>query len=168
MINSHSEQIHVQSSEFRNTFETILQTMDDSNFEQSLYFSRFSLKKLFNPCLFHEIVSNNKKRQTLGLICLRNFLFQEIDGPVQKIIDENLVPKLVEFLEKDEYPYLQIESAKVLNGIICLATTEQIQTLIDFVNLLPPIMIKLLNSSNFDVTMAVILFSIFIQQFSLK
>jgi len=46
------------------------------------------------------------------------------------VIDANLVPRLIEFMQKEELPHLQLESAWALTNVAS-GTTQQTQTIID-------------------------------------
>lgn len=50
--------------------------------------------------------------------------------PIQPIIDANLIPRLMEFMQATDMPHLQLEAAWALTNV-CSGTSVQTQTIID-------------------------------------
>jgi len=67
------------------------------------------LKKAFTlndlPFLFENIYSTELEKQHWGAISLRIILRSE-DMAIQQVFDSNIVPCLIEFLDKDDFPCL--------------------------------------------------------------
>ena len=87
----------------------------------------FSLSKSFTlkhlQTLFEKILSENIIDQHFGIIGLRNILSSKNLLPlIQKITEANIGPKLLDFLEKNEFPSLQLESVWVLG---CMALVKK-------------------------------------------
>ncbi|CDW72241.1 importin subunit alpha-1-like [Stylonychia lemnae] len=78
----------------------------------------------------------------------RRLLSQERNPPIQPVIDANLVPKFISFLQRADFPKLQFEAAWCLTNIAS-GQQEQVQVLIDkgTVNVL----VELLNSPHLEV-----------------
>ncbi len=74
--------------------------------------------------------------------------------PIQPIIDANLVPKLIQFMQNDDEPHLQLEAAWALTNIAS-GTTHQTQSIIDKGGI--PCFIKLLTSQRMEVAEQVLL-----------
>lgn len=92
------------------------------------------LKKTYTmeefPYLVEAILSKDIHRQHLGVIGLRKILSIEEGPPIQPVIDANLVPRLIEFMQREDLPHLQLESAWALTNVAS-GTTQQTQTIID-------------------------------------
>lgn len=92
------------------------------------------LKKTYTmddfPYLVEAILSKDTHQQHLGTIGLRKILSIEEGPPIQPVIDANLIPRLIEFMQKEELPHLQLESAWALTNVAS-GTTQQTQTIID-------------------------------------
>ena len=152
MINN-VHQLCIDSTSFRNDFEAIIQKSHDTDILEIYNINNECLIKSFKyedlPFLFDELTSIDFKRKYLGLLHLEDLLEEpENDGLlINKLIDVHFIPKLIDFLESDEFPELQLESAWVLRNIIFKATNEQIICLIDFMRILQAL-IKLSNSNS--------------------
>ena len=81
--------------------------------------------------LFGEIASKDWNRKYTALVLLDSVLEETENGKllVKKLIDGHFVPKLIDVLESDEFPHLQLESAWILRGIILRATNLEITSL---------------------------------------
>ena len=92
------------------------------------------LKKTYTmedfPFLVDSIFSKDVQKQHMGVIGLRKILSIEESPPIQLVIDANLVPRFIEFLQNEELPHLQLESAWALTNVAS-GTTQQTQTIID-------------------------------------
>jgi len=80
--------------------------------------------------LVEDINSNERFNQHLGVIGVRRLLSREEGPTVQPIIDANLVPRMIEFMQREDEPQLQIEAAWVLTNVSS-GTTAQTQIVID-------------------------------------
>jgi len=149
---------HTESSSFVRYFGSIIHKSGKYNFKKLHRFAKNHLKKTFKleelPFLFHEISSADFKREHLGLVCLRSLLNKGNSSLVQKVMDAHLIPKLISFLERDNSPELQINSAWVLTKLASKGTYEQIISVIDFGKILES-MVRLLNTNNSNVLIAV-------------
>ncbi|WOL12163.1 importin subunit alpha-1a [Canna indica] len=79
---------------------------------------------------------------------LRRLLSVEKNPPVDEVIQLGVVPRLVEFLTRDDYPQLQFEAAWALSNIVA-GTSDHAKVVIDHGAI--PIFVKLLSSPNDDV-----------------
>lgn len=82
------------------------------------------------PFLVEHINSENLKDQYLGTIGIRKVLSLETNPPIQTVIDNNLLPKFIEFMAKNEEPSLQLESTWALINI-ATGNCHQTQSIID-------------------------------------
>eukprot|EP01017_Pseudomicrothorax_dubius_P048810 TRINITY_DN895_c0_g2_i3.p1 TRINITY_DN895_c0_g2~~TRINITY_DN895_c0_g2_i3.p1 ORF type:complete len:504 (+),score=139.48 TRINITY_DN895_c0_g2_i3:61-1512(+) len=82
------------------------------------------------PILIKAALSDNFAEQFFGIVGLRKILAQQSDSPIQEIIDANLIPRLLEYMQDDSKPHLQLEAAWVLTNIAS-GTTIQTQTMVD-------------------------------------
>lgn len=55
----------------------------------------------------------------VGTCGMRRLLSLEKEAPLQRVIDNNLVPKLIANLARDDFPQLQFESAWCITNIAC-------------------------------------------------
>jgi importin subunit alpha-1 len=77
-----------------------------------------------------------------GIIGLRKLLSAD-QPPIQRVIDLNLVPKMIDLIKQQTYPYLQMEATWALTNIAS-GTSTQCQSIVDKGGI--PIFIKLLSS----------------------
>lgn len=80
--------------------------------------------------LSEAITSSDIIQQHYAVIGIRRILSLVDDPPIQPIIDCGLIPKLIEFMNQDEYPQLQLESAWALANVAS-GTYAQCQSIID-------------------------------------
>jgi len=106
----------------------------------------FAMEDFF--MILEAINSTYRFKQHLGVIGLRKILSIEEGPPIQPVIDANLIPRLIEFMQKDDEPHLQLEAAWALTNVAS-GTTQQTQTIIDKGGI--PLFIKLLGSPHVDV-----------------
>ena len=92
------------------------------------------LKKTYTmedfPFLVDSIFSKDVQKQHMGVIGLRRILSIEESPPIQPVIDMNLVPRLIEFMQKEELPHLQLESVWALTNVAS-GTKQQTQEIIN-------------------------------------
>lgn len=69
------------------------------------------------PELLQCVYSNDVMKQHYGVIGLRKILSVEDGPPIQMVIDANIVPRLIEFIKKEDHAHLQLESAWALTNI---------------------------------------------------
>ena len=132
----------------RNKFEMVIQKADNDLAKLCDFASKYlenTLKCEDFAFLFNEIRSSDFKRQFLGLLCL-DYLLDAERCLIKKVIDGNLVPKLIDFLEQEDFPDLQKKSAWFLTKIVKNGTEKQIHYLINFGFISP--LLKLLASNN--------------------
>ena len=82
------------------------------------------------PCLFEEIRSMDLRKQHLGVIGLRKLLEYRNQPLIQQISDGNIVPRLIEILKMDDFPYLKYEVAWILADLSG-ENTFHIQIIVD-------------------------------------
>jgi hypothetical protein len=92
------------------------------------------LKKTYTMNDFFELIeainSDDRMKQHYGVIGLRKILSIEDGPPIQPVIDANLVPRLINFMQRDDEPHLQLEAAWALTNVAS-GTTQQTQSIID-------------------------------------
>ena len=69
------------------------------------------------PQMVTGIMGNNPSTQTECTTQFRRLLSIEKNPPIQEVIDVNVVPRFVEFLSRDDNPFLQFEAVWVLSNI---------------------------------------------------
>ena len=84
----------------------------------------------------------------LGVCGIRKLLSLEEDSPLQKVVDNNFIPKLILNLARDDFPQLQFESAWCITNIAC-GEGKFAQTLIDNNAVVP--LVKLLGHKALEV-----------------
>jgi len=105
----------------------------------------------WTPSILSQIVedinSNERFKQYRGIIGARRLLSKEIIPIIQQIIDANLLPRMIKFLQIKEEPLLQLEAALALTHITS-GTSAQTQVVLEKGGL--SWLIELLRSSNRD------------------
>jgi len=109
--------------------------------------SKKMLKKQLSelPSIVQGVMSNDFKAQFEATISLRKLLTIEKNPPIDQVINSGVVPRLVEFLKKDDQPSLQYESAWVLTNIAS-GTSDHTRVVIEM-GAVPPL-VQLLSSAN--------------------
>jgi hypothetical protein len=122
------------------------QNEDLKKYIDSCLMRNFAMEDFFG--ILEAINTNDRFKQHFGVIGLRKILSIEEGPPIQPVIDANLVPKLIEFMQRDDEPHLQLEAAWALTNIAS-GSTQQTQTIIDKGGI--PLFIRLLKSPHIDV-----------------
>jgi importin subunit alpha-1 len=94
------------------------------------------------------LYSGDLEAQLAFTQAFRKMLSKAKNPPVAQVIDANIVPRLVEFIQMDAYPQLQFEAAWVLTNIAS-GTTDQTAVVVQAG--VVPIFIRLLSNENDDV-----------------
>jgi len=80
-----------------------------------------ALKKVFTLQEFYQLIecvfSNDVLKQHYGVIGIRKILSIEEGPPIQMVIDANLIPKLIEYIQSETFPHLQLEAAWAITNI---------------------------------------------------
>lgn len=92
--------------------------------------------------------SNDRAKQHYGVIGLRKILSNEQGPPIQAVIDANMVPRLIQFMQNEKEAHLQLEAAWALTNVAS-GTTPQTQSIIDKGGI--PCFIKLLRANRIEV-----------------
>merc|ERR1719510_2692467 len=122
---------------------------DDPNQSSQTAMDETDLKRLVDlPQILAGINSQNTQLQYDKVMQIRKMLSIEMNPPIQPIIDANIVPKLMKFLQCDESPGLQFEASWALTNIAS-GTTEHTRVVIN--NGAVPTFISLLASPSDDV-----------------
>jgi len=95
--------------------------------------------------VIEDINSNDIFKQYRGIIGVRKSLSFDSGIPIQQIIDANLVPRMIKFLQRKDEPQLQLEAAWALANVAS-GTTAQTQIVLDKGAL--PWLIQFLRSNN--------------------
>ncbi|KAM3141605.1 hypothetical protein pb186bvf_006210 [Paramecium bursaria] len=82
------------------------------------------------PQILTNIYSEDLILQHWGVTGLRKMLSVEVGAPIQQVIDANLVPKMIEIIQKAVTPQLILEAAWALTNVAS-GNTQQTQTIID-------------------------------------
>lgn len=100
------------------------------------------------PALISGVWSNEAALQLEATTQFRKILSIERNPPIEEVIQSGVVPRLVEFLARDDYPQLQFEAAWALTNIAS-GTAENTNVVIDHNAV--PVFVRLLNSPSDDV-----------------
>eukprot|EP01059_Diplonema_ambulator_P033175 TRINITY_DN6816_c0_g1_i1.p2 TRINITY_DN6816_c0_g1~~TRINITY_DN6816_c0_g1_i1.p2 ORF type:complete len:515 (+),score=190.37 TRINITY_DN6816_c0_g1_i1:56-1600(+) len=107
---------------------------------------QYEVQKL--PKLAEDLHSGTPSEQLNATLCIRKMLSAEHNPPIDNVINADCVPKLVEFLRKDDHTNLQFEASWALTNIAS-GTSEH--TLVVIHSGAVPEFIRLLNSPSEDV-----------------
>lgn len=100
------------------------------------------------PQMIQGVMGNDPAIQTECTTQFRRLLSIEKNPPIQQVIDSGVVPRFVEFLQRDDNPALQFEAAWALTNIAS-GTSEHTKVVMEVGAV--PIFVKLLLSPNDDV-----------------
>jgi Importin beta binding domain/Armadillo/beta-catenin-like repeat len=100
------------------------------------------------PAMVAGVMGNDPAVQTECTTHFRRLLSIEKNPPIQQVIESGVVPRFVEFLQRDDNPALQFEAAWALTNIAS-GTSEHTKVVIEMDAI--PIFVKLLGSPNDDV-----------------
>lgn len=100
------------------------------------------------PQMVAGVMGNDPSVQTEFTTQFRRLLSIEKNPPIQEVIDAGVVPRFIEFLQRDDSPALQFEAAWALTNIAS-GTSENTKVVIEYSAV--PIFVRLLMSPNDDV-----------------
>ncbi|KAL8161966.1 hypothetical protein V2J09_013455 [Rumex salicifolius] len=100
------------------------------------------------PQLISVVYSDNAQLQVESTMQFRKLLSIERSPPIEEVIQAGVVPRFVEFLQREDFPQLQFEAAWALTNIAS-GTSENTKVVIDHGAV--PIFVKLLGSPSDDV-----------------
>lgn len=100
------------------------------------------------PVMVQGVLGNDPAVQTECTTQFRRLLSIEKNPPIQQVIDAGVVPRFVEFLQRDDNPALQFEAAWALTNIAS-GTSEHTKVVMEVGAV--PIFVRLLSSPNDDV-----------------
>ncbi|CAH9073903.1 unnamed protein product [Cuscuta epithymum] len=100
------------------------------------------------PAMVAGVLSNEGNLQLESTTQFRKLLSIERSPPIDEVIQAGVVPRLVQFLARDDFPQLQFEAAWALTNIAS-GTSEHTRVVIDSGAV--PIFVRLLSSSSDDV-----------------
>lgn len=127
-----------------NTYADLDQGMIASTARASVAASK--LEQL--PAMVQGVMGNDPAVQTECTTQFRRLLSIEKNPPIQQVIDAQVVPRFVEFLQRDDNPALQFEAAWALTNIAS-GTSEHTKVVMEVGAV--PIFVRLLMSPNDDV-----------------
>ena len=73
--------------------------------------------------------SQNIAEQLDGIVYFRKILAVDRNPPIDLVVESGVVPRLVEFLTRQDHPNLQLEAAWAITNIAC-GSKEQVEVLI--------------------------------------
>ena len=141
------------ASNLDNLPRTAIGVMDDDAMDQSATASAAmgvaGASKLDNLTqMVAGVMDDDAAVQTEYTTQLRMLLSVDTNAPIQQVIDSGVVPRFVEFLQRDDRPTLQFEAAWVIIEIAA-GTSDHIKTVIEVGAV--PIFVHLLTSPNDNV-----------------
>jgi len=108
--------------------------------------SRSRLSNL--PEMVKGVMSDETEKQLEMTTQFRKLLSIEKNPPIDEVINENVIPRFVQFLSREDLPMLQFEAAWALTNVAS-GTSAHTQVVID--NGAVPVFVHLLSSPNDDV-----------------
>jgi len=110
------------------------------------YKPAYSLADL--PELLEAMKSPEPERNLYAAQGFRKLLSIENEPPIQNVIDAGVVPVLIEFIKRHDFPQLQYESAWAITNIAS-GTHQHCQVIVEKGSI--PLLVNLLRSSNEEV-----------------
>jgi len=124
-------------------------SMEASSDSAAGVFGSSTASKLENlPQMVAGVMSEDAAQQTECTTQFRRLLSIEKNPPIQQVIDAHVVPRFVQFLQRDDNPALQFEAAWALTNI---ASGTSDHTAVVMESGAVPIFVRLLSSPNDDV-----------------
>ncbi|KAJ8444949.1 hypothetical protein Cgig2_029143 [Carnegiea gigantea] len=117
-------------------------------FPAPLHSSNVEKKLESLPTMVAGVYSDNNQLQLEATTQFRKLLSIERSPPIEEVIQAGVVPRFVEFLQREDFPQLQFEAAWALTNIAS-GTSENTKVVIDHGAV--PIFVKLLSSPSDDV-----------------
>jgi len=142
------------------SFESLSNELDNIEMQEETFGEGLDIVTYINECLkstysfyeFNEIIrslySNNRFKQHFGVIGLRKLLSIEHNPPIQKVIEAGVIPRFIEFMQRDDEPHLQTEATWAMTNIAS-GSTEQTKQVVDQGTI--PVLVKLLESPRFEI-----------------
>jgi len=142
------------------SFESLSNELDNIEMQEDTFGEGLDIVTYINECLkstysfyeFNEIIrslySNNRFKQHFGVIGLRKLLSIEHNPPIQKVIEAGVIPRFIEFMQRDDEPHLQTEATWAMTNIAS-GSTEQTKQVVDQGTI--PVLVKLLESPRFEI-----------------
>jgi HEAT repeat protein len=135
---------HMLMSQGDNTYASM--ASDGANVSRASSVAASKLEQL--PAMVQGVMGNDPTVQTECTTHFRRLLSIEKNPPIQQVIDAHVVPRFVEFLQRDDNPALQFEAAWALTNIAS-GTSEHTKVVMESGAV--PIFVRLLMSPNDDV-----------------
>lgn len=118
------------------------------HFQNTVNVTQLEKKLESLPAMVAGVCSNDSNLQLEATTQFRKLLSIERNPPIEEVIQSGVVPRFVEFLNRDDYPQLQFEAAWALTNIAS-GTSENTKVVIDHGAV--PIFVRLLRSPSDDV-----------------